>query len=390
MSYANHTGPRRHAGALGDGPPGVFRVQPVPAGEEVALRFRAAGVTNSNKGPVLEAIRVAVLETRHFKAPKRLDWGPGGTLSYLGETTSGNYTLPQIADFMVGVARKASQLSGKQVTASNVKHQDWEISPTGGGTSSAVGSAKVAQRAIKAKLDGLRGRVSNIFGVREYPKYEPSALRAVLNPSSFQTANPIVQFNVVRSLCIWGVVTATKRLAESEVMVAGVEKGVPNALRDALLQQADIESGLGMMETVVSSIESAMRTAGIGAYHVVVIAAAVVAGIAVLGALLYRLLDWMLSETPTQRAEEFCRAQFETTGERCTPQQLQAIMRGFVSDDEREEERSFWGQFSGAAGKGLGIAIAIIAVAAGSWLAWQAYTAHKTGSVARRLTGSSA
>ncbi|NBV89412.1 MAG: hypothetical protein EBR88_07895, partial [Betaproteobacteria bacterium] len=203
MSYA--MGARRHVGALGDGPPEVFRVQPVPAGDEVALRFRAAGVTNSNKGPVLEAIRVAVLETRHFKAPKRLDWGPGGTLSYLGETTSSNYTLPQIADFMVGVALKASQLSGRQVNAFNVKHRDWEIGPTtGGGTSSAIGSAKVAQRAIKAKLDGLRGRVSNIFGVREYPKYEPSALRAVLNPSSFQTANPIVQYNVVRSLCIWG------------------------------------------------------------------------------------------------------------------------------------------------------------------------------------------
>jgi hypothetical protein len=353
------------------------------------LRFRAAGVTDSNKGPVLEAIRTAVLETRHFKEPKRLGWGPGGTLSYLGETTSNSYTLPQIADFMVGVAQKASRRSGKQVTASNVKHQDWEIGPTGGGTSSAVGSAKVAQRAIKAKLDGLRGRVSNIFGVREYPKYEPSALRAVLNPSSFQTANPIVQYNVVRSLCIWGVVTATKRLAESEVMVAGAEKGVPNALRDALLQQADVESGLGMMETVVSSIESAMRTAGIGAVHVAVIAAAVVAGIAVLGVLLYRLLDWMLSETPTQRSEAFCRAQFETTGDRCTPQQLQAVMRGFVADDEREEDQSFWNKLADKAAGGLSIVITMAVVGFGGWLAWQAYTAYKSASAARRLAGSS-
>ena len=346
-------------------------------------------MTNSNKGPVLEAIRTAVLETRHFKAPKRLDWGPGGTLSYLGETTSNNYTLPQIADFMVGVALKASQLSGRQVNAFNVKHRDWEIGPTGGGTASAIGSAKVAQRAIKAKLDGLRGRVSNIFGVREYPKYEPSALRAVLNPSSFQTANPIVQYNVVRSLCIWGVVTATKRLAESDMMVAGAEKGVPNALRDALLQQADVESGLGMLDSIVSSIESAMRTAGIGGVHVAVIAAAVVAGIAVLGVLLYRLLDWMLSETPTQRSEAFCRAQFEATGERCTPQQLQAVMRSFVADDEREEDQSFWNKLADKAAGGLSIVITMAVVGFGGWLAWQAYTAYKASSAVRRLAGSS-
>lgn len=108
---------RRSLGAL-DGYEGDRPTTGIP----LDLRFRGSGVTSANVGPVLAAIRAAVLATRHFETPSYLGWGTDGTLVYRGEVRSSNYTLGQILGFMQRLASEVTQQTGKQVRVVRVSY----------------------------------------------------------------------------------------------------------------------------------------------------------------------------------------------------------------------------------------------------------------------------
>jgi hypothetical protein len=344
----------------------------IDKGESVALRFRGAGVSRSNQAPALDAIRVAVLGTGHFESPSYLGWGDNGTLVYRGKTKSDNYSLREIADFMVGVARRASQASGKQITFLTAKDKDNnETGPSStvpggasggaasGGASTAT-SEEVRYTTLVGRLGALRRRVESVFGTTRPPEMSWAAVKSA-NLTAFVSAPS----ELVRSAVLYGVGIVAKILASARVMLDGVRQNVSGAAQDARAQLDTAAAGMSAIETVLSAIPSS-ATSGLGFLPIVVPIAA-----------LYALWRFFSSEGDADaRTAAYCQRKLELTGERCTPQEFADVSRRYA---ENEESSGFWGkigdQVSGTLSSILKYALIGGAVLVGTFVAWQAFVA---------------
>jgi hypothetical protein len=339
----------------------------IDKGELVTLRFRGTGVSRSNQGPALEAIRVAVLATNHFETPSYLGWGDNGTLVYRGKTKSDNYSLREIADFTVGVARRASQRSGKQITFLTTKDNDNnETGPSStvpgaasGGESTAT-SEEVRYTTLVGRLGALRRRVGSVFGTTRPPEMSWAAVKSA-NLTAFVSAPS----ELVRSAVLYGVGIVAKILASARVMLDGARQNVSGATQDARAQLDAAAAGMSAIETVLSAIPSS-ATSGLGFFPFVVPIAA-----------LYALWRFFSSEGDTDaRTAAYCQRKLELTGERCTPQEFADVSRRYAED---EESGGFWDkigdQVSGTLSSILKYALIGGGVLVGTFVAWQAFVA---------------
>lgn len=287
----------------------------VAKGRIVVLNFRGAGVNSGNQTPVFDAIRTAVLGTGHFEAPLFLGWGGGGAggergmLVYKGKTKSRNYSLQEISDFMVGIARRVSQSVGKQVTFASATLV--QIPPS---------SEERQYTALVAKNAIVRRRVERVFGTRppqmSWESVKTFDVRGLASASA----------EVVRSAALHAVAWIDKTLASARQMLDGAAQGVPGATQDAREQLRVAEQGAGAMESLLNLIPDS-SVSGLGASPIPM-------GAAVVAALVALWQFFVKSEDATTRGENYCQRQARVTGERCSREDLEEIIRRY-----REEER---------------------------------------------------
>ena len=287
----------------------------VAKGRIVVLNFRGAGVNSGNQTSVLDAIRTAVLGTGHFEAPLFLGWGGGGAggergmLVYKGKTKSRNYALQEISDFMVGIARRVSQSVGKQVTFTAAT-----VVPVPPSSEERQYAALVARNAT------VRRRVERAFGLRppqmSWESVKTFDVRGLASASA----------EVVHSAALHAVAWIDKTLASARQMLDGAAQGVPGATQDAREQLGVAEQGAGAMESLLNLIPDS-SVSGLGVSPIPM-------GAAVVAALVALWRFFVKSEDVVTRAENYCQRQARTTGERCSREDLEEIIRQY-----REEER---------------------------------------------------
>jgi hypothetical protein len=360
----------------------------VDKGDEVTLRFRPTGVGRSNANRALDALRLAVIGTRHFESPKYLGWGEGGTLVYRGKVKSSNYSLQQIADFMPGVARTASRSLGKQIAFLSAKDNSNNEAvasaggasggggggttgggTTGGGTTgggTASTSAVESQRIqLASRLATIRRRVERAFGTERGPELSWSAVRS-MNLATLVSAPQ----GLARSAILYAVGIVTKQLAAAQLMIDGARAGVPNAVADARSQLDTAAMGLSAIETALDAVPGS-SVGGLGFLPLVPLAA------------LYAIWRFFsASDDAAQRTTAYCQRKLEVTGQGCTPQEFTEIERRYA---EGSESGGFWDkitdQLAGTFASILKYAAIGGAVLVGTFIVWQAivgYTAYRT------------
>ena len=333
----------------------------VAKGRIVVLNFRGAGVNPSNQTPVLDAIRTAVLGTGHFEAPLFLGWGGGGAggergmLVYKGKTKSRNYSLQEISDFMVGIARRVSQSVGKQVTFTSAT-----VVPLPPSSEERQYAALVARNAK------VRRRVERAFGSRppqmSWESIKTFDVRGLASASA----------EVVRSAALHAVAWIDKTLASARQMLDGAAQDVPGATQDAREQLRIAEQGAGAMESLLSLIPGS-SVSGLGASPIPM-------GAAVVAALVALWRFFVKSEDVVTRAENYCQRQARTTGERCSREDLEEVIRQY-KEEERESDPlqriqdALGAPFKWA--KYLAIGAAVFIGANFALRAYSAHTAHR-------------
>lgn len=342
----------------------------VDDGDEVTFRFRPGPNVTGPKGlQLVRKLGELLVESRGFKQPEYQDWGGGadrGLLVVRAETTNSNFTLQQFANMMPPLAARAAREAGHPVTfvsALNEDHDEAFAQTPGGGDPSTIATGPLAgltadqvtqYNLLSQQLDRNLREVPRIFGTAapqmSWKDVSEFNFRRVLVAAVHNTTPWII---ATRCVCLYANAQNVKSLArvpdlmraknrgsyQAAALLDDILRGLNEATRDVALICAKFMeyvpslsvNGLGGYgaRSVRHTGSTGLGDGGlitIPAAIAALTAAQIVAIAAGIALIIIALVGaWLMLRTKTEKAVEFCKAQEETTGVKCTPAQLRAI-----------------------------------------------------------------